>query len=449
MALDNTKTRSSLKSEATHDWLTKLPNRFSFNQRIRKALISAEKNGAKLGIILMDLDNFKDINDTYGHSEGDLVLQKTVAGLRKLVAKSEYLVRWGGDEFLWVLPRVKSERQITDRFSSILDSIHAIGMDHPQAAGLTASIGYAMYPDHGRVIADLIEGADYVMYQIKEWRNQNALTPCAESEKTGTPRSLDPPYAFFRQLCSSLGNGRMIIAHQPIWNIKTRQPEAIECLPYWHDDQLGVTIPASYIRRAKHAQVMPNVGRSLMEGSLLAYKEWRKLNPSLRVAFDLTHFQLLVPRFLETILELCARHKIDHKNVMIEVTGHSGFLRNEVVRAKLCAMQSHRFHLVLKNFGFAYSNLDLLSSVNFQSLKIGGGFLKSIARRQTRGVIEEIQRLGERLGMDVIAEDVSTAAIVRTLARANIHLCQGSYYSGLLKPDEITHLFRDLSKPAL
>lgn len=289
MALEKKKNLSLSDPDAMRDWLTKLPNRFSFNQKIKKSLSDAQRTGTKLGVILIDLDNFKDINDTYGHQEGDFVLKRAVACLSKLVEKPGYLVRWGGDEFLWILPGVKSEECLTAKFPAILEAIHSIGTNHPQALELTASIGYALYPDHGRTISSLIEGADYVMYQIKRWRKRNAPKPTAPAAKKTGRRTPAPPYVFFRRLCSSINNGHIFVSHQPIWDMRTHQPAAIECLLYWRDDELGETISADYIPIARHTKIMLKTGYALMEKMLLEYKGWKKITPSLRLAINLSH----------------------------------------------------------------------------------------------------------------------------------------------------------------
>ncbi|AHF92334.1 diguanylate cyclase [Opitutaceae bacterium TAV5] len=440
--------------KALHDRLTDLPNRFFFDQEISQNLKDARKAGTRIAIVLIDLDNFKELNDAYGHKTGDLLLRQLVDRLRPLIPAPEYLVRWGGDEFLWVIPGLKSEKALVARFADILQAVHAVGRENPRAMELTASIGHAIYPDHSRSLDRLLQLADYAMYQVKNSGKNNYFTGphhAPGASPAGTRRILQNraiPSVLFNRLNASLKTENITIVYQPVRDMVAGSVHSLECLLRWHDEKLGEVLPSEFIPYAERNGLIIPIGYTLMEQAIARLREWKRHQPDLRLSINLSLPQLLDHQLYPTLSRLCAAHGIAHDDIIFEITERQSFLERPVCQEKLKFLRRRNFHLALDDFGVGWSNFESLYKLPFQSIKIDKAIVQNAHVPKGNRVMKAIVQLCHGLGMEAVAEGIETEITAQAVRDLDVTLCQGFLYSPPVNDTAIPSLLRSRPPPS-
>ncbi|WP_084442344.1 EAL domain-containing protein [Termitidicoccus mucosus] len=420
--------------KALHDRLTDLPNRFFFDEEIVQNLKDARKSGARIALVLIDLDNFKELNDAYGHKAGDLLLRQLVDRLRPLIPPPEYLVRWGGDEFLWVVPGLESEEKLVARFSDILQAIHVVGRENPLAIELTASIGHAIYPDHSRSLDRLLQLADYAMYQVKNSGKNNFFTGQHDSPGPvggGTRRILKNraiPSVLFDRLNASLKTENITFVYQPVRDMDSGAIHSLECLLRWHDEKLGEVLPLEFIPYAERNGLIIPIGYSLMEKAVARLREWKQRQPGLRLSINLSLPQLLDYQLYPTLARLCREHHIAHDDIIFEITERQSFLERPVCQEKLKFLRRHDFHLALDDFGIGWSNFESLYKLPFDFIKIDKTIVQSAHTPKGNRVMNAIVQLCRALGMSPVAEGIETGFSDQVVHELGVSLRQGFFH---------------------
>ncbi len=437
--------------KALHDQLTDLPNRFFFDEEIVQNLKDARKTGTRIALVLIDIDNFKELNDAYGHKTGDLLLRQIVDRIRPLIPPPEYLVRWGGDEFLWIVPGVKSEKKLVARFADILQAIHAAGRESTIAIELTASIGHAIYPDHSRSLDRLLQLADYAMYQVKNSGKNNYFTgshnPFGASDNDRHIRkNRTIPSVLFDRLNASLRTENITFVYQPIWNMDSGSVYSLECLLRWHDEKLGEVLPSEFIPYAERKGLIIPIGYSLMEKAIIKLHEWKRQNPALRLSINLSLPQLLDYQLYPTLTRLCREHGIAHDDIIFEITERQSFLERPVCQEKLKFLRRHNFHLALDDFGIGWSNFESLYKLPFDFIKIDKTIVQNAHTPKGNRVMNAIVQLCSALEMRPIAEGIETDISDQIVHDLGVSLRQG-FFHGPPADENITASL--LSKPAV
>ncbi|QDL56882.1 EAL domain-containing protein [Rhodoferax aquaticus] len=423
---------------ATHDELTGLPNRSLLVDRLKHAISNAKRQRKKLAVLFVDLDNFKNINDTLGHDVGDLLLVQATERLHHCVRDSDTLARLGGDEFVAVLgditlPEVNA---IAQRIVSLLAAPFRA---NEQSLFVTASIGISMYPDDGVDSVNLLKSADTAMYRAKE-RGRNQFQFFEEEMKVLALQRLTLETGL--RMASDAKRFRMV--YQPKVDMNTGELVGAEALLRWSDPTLGDISPGQFIPIAEASGLMVAIGDQVFAMVLAQIASWRAAGLAVpKVAINVSTHQLREPKFVENVATWLSQSGLPAESIGIELTESSLMERPEVMRAMLLALKKLGLTLSVDDFGTGYSSLAYLRKFPVDELKIDRSFVDGIATEQDdRAVARTVITMAHSLGLRVVAEGVETVEQSQVLREERCVVAQGYLYHRPLQVDAFSMLLK-------
>jgi len=413
---------------AYHDSLTQLPNRRLLQDRLSHVLASAQRRGVYRGILLIDLDNFKMINDSRGHDVGDLVLIEVANRLKQVVRECDTIARLGGDEFSVVLEELYCERE------AAVDKAQKVGAKILRALAepyrlddstfyLTASIGADLYLNAG-VVSDLIQHADLAMY---------------ESKKAGRNT-----FRFFEQDMQSVLNEHVVVRNElrsaidqhqfvPYFQRQVNQDLqviGVEVLLRWKHPQRGMVLPGSFIPLAEETGMIVPIGHWVLQAACTQLKAWERCaaTRALRLAVNISAREFNDSGFMERAKQALTATAIDPARLTLEIT-ESVVLDVDDAVTKMSALSFLGVRFSMDDFGSGYSSLSSLTKLPLHQLKIDGSFVCNIGRQPTNeGVVQAIIAMAKALNIEVIAEGVETEQQHLFLEQNGCRLFQGYLY---------------------
>ncbi len=410
------------RHEAKHDALSGLPNRVNMVEKIDKFLNSyiARRNGQRAIAAYIDIDRFKDINDTLGHEAGDELIKAVAQRLGTRLRPHDFLARFGGDEFVILCAPAGPEaapglvERVTQAFSSPL----AI---KGQSIRVTASIGLAIAPDNGATADELMRHADIALYQAKSLGRDRAVFFTTEmAEEVEHRRSIE------LDLRSALENEELDLNYQPIISADTGSIIGVEALLRWHHPLYGSMPPAEFIPIAENAGLLPAIGEWVLNRAMTDSKLW----PDLQVAVNLSPVQFRHIDLESMLRELIVKHAIDPRHFVLEITEGVLLEASNRVSAVLAAIRDMGFKTALDDFGTGYSSLSYLCNFQFDKIKIDRSFISNISRIDTtKTIVKSVVTLGRALGMDIVAEGIETEFEAAMMTRFGCTEFQGFYFS--------------------
>ena len=436
---EKTKADERIEYLASHDSLTKLPNRDMFNELLRHAIEGASRHQRSLALLFIDLDRFKVINDSLGHDAGDMLLLEVANRLRSVLRASDVVARLGGDEFV-VLLEETAERNDVERIAGLL--LSALGRP-TQLSGhechATASIGIAMYPSDGLDAQTLTKNADMAMYLAKE-DGKNAFRFFSKEIKAQSIERLTLESALRR----ALEREQFSLHYQPKIDMTSGQITGVEALLRWAHPELGLVSPAQFIPLAEETGLIVPIGRWVLKEACAQNMAWQRhgLRP-VTIAVNLSPRQFADGQLLHDVDEALLASGMSPVLLQLEVT-ESMVMRN-VPRAirVLDAIQSRGIRLAIDDFGTGYSSMSLMKQFPIDTIKIDRSFVRDLAEdSEDQAIAQAIISMGKALGMTVVAEGVETVE-QREFLRA--HACdemQGYLFSKPLPPRELAELLR-------
>ena len=436
---EKTKADERIEYLASHDSLTKLPNRDMFNELLRHAIEGASRHQRSLALLFIDLDRFKVINDSLGHDAGDMLLLEVANRLRSVLRASDVVARLGGDEFV-VLLEETAERNDVERIAGLL--LSALGRP-TQLSGhechATASIGIAMYPSDGLDAQTLTKNADMAMYLAKE-DGKNAFRFFSKEIKAQSIERLTLESALRR----ALEREQFSLHYQPKIDMTSGQITGVEALLRWAHPELGLVSPAQFIPLAEETGLIVPIGRWVLKEACAQNTAWQRhgLRP-VTIAVNLSPRQFADGQLLHDVDEALLASGMSPVLLQLEVT-ESMVMRN-VPRAirVLDAIQSRGIRLAIDDFGTGYSSMSLMKQFPIDTIKIDRSFVRDLAEdSEDQAIAQAIISMGKALGMTVVAEGVETVE-QREFLRA--HACdemQGYLFSKPLPPRELAELLR-------
>ncbi|MEM9037097.1 MAG: EAL domain-containing protein [Actinomycetota bacterium] len=406
-----------LSDQAVHDSLTGLPNRVMFEREIGTLL--DDPTDRQFAVLLMDLDRFKEVNDTLGHQTGDLVLQEVAIRIRSALRPDDLVARMGGDEFALLLPRTgrMGAGAVADR---ILDALHDPIEHDGMTIAIGASIGIATAPQQGTEAGTLLARADVAMYAAKRahvgWRVYDP------SEDTNSPRRLSMSH----DLREAIGRSELDVAYQPIFDPGTGQVAWVEALTRWHHPKFGPVATTDVIDLTDQLGLLRQLTRHVLDESLRQAARWRDAGHDVGVAVNLTARDLSDPAFTIEVSELLARHGTDPGVLHLELTESMLLAEPEATIPVLESLNDLGVRLAVDDFGTGYSSLSYLRRLPIHELKIDRSFVIDLTN-DDRGevVVRSIVDLGHALGLRVVAEGVEDERIGHLLDELGCDLVQG------------------------
>jgi diguanylate cyclase (GGDEF)-like protein len=422
-----------IQHKAHHDDLTDLPNRTLFNDRAELALHESAANGARLAVMLVDLDRFKDINDTLGHDSGDRLLKAIAADLPSHMREGDTVARLGGDEFGILALDISDNTAVLALAQKVLEVLAQSRWLDGIELTVDASIGIALSPDHGTDVETLIQRADVAMYRSKETH-----TPALYESKHDhySPERL----TLISDLHRAIGNGELIVEYQPQCDPVSGHLLGVEALVRWMHPDRGLLMPSEFIPLAEHTGLIRELTTHVLDRSLRQCREWREAGQMLTIAVNITARDLLDSRFPEEVESMLRRRGVEPSLLELEITEQAALTDLPRARAILAQLSHLGVRLAIDDFGTGNSSLAYFRRLPVDALKIDRSFVMQMLRSEDdAAIVRSTVLLGHELGLRVVAEGVDSAECNRWLADLGCDVVQGFHYGRAMPADGIAH----------
>ncbi|WP_067963728.1 putative bifunctional diguanylate cyclase/phosphodiesterase [Nocardiopsis trehalosi] len=428
--------------QANHDELTGLANRKLLIVRTQEALADAEQRKQRVGLLLLDLDRFKEVNDTLGHPTGDRLLQTVARRLTHSVRPGDLVARLGGDEFAVLLPQVRdaaSAREVATRLRvSLAEPMRLDGMDFD----IEASVGIALYPNHAPDFELLMQRADVAMYVAKERRTGVELY-APHKDRNSTAR-----LSLFGELRRALVEGELEMFYQPKVSLADRRAVGLEALVRWRHPQRGVLPPEEFVPMVEQSYLMRSFTHEVMEQTLPRIAHWRAEGFHIPVAINLSARELLDPTLPDIVAAGLRRHGVSPEGLRLEISERVMVAEADAVTPTILALADLGVSLSLDDFGTGYFTLARLKGLPVEEIKIDESFVRrSVADPDGRVIVESAVDLVGTLGMRAVAEGVETEAVAEAMRAMGCHAAQGRFFAPPLEAAEVSGwLLRNLGR---
>ena len=423
------------EKQAMHDALTGLPNRVLFRDRVQRAILAAQRRRETVGVMLMDLDHFKEINDTLGHFNGDLLLKRIASRLAGAVREADTVARLGGDEFAFLLPDVqdrKGAEQAVERVLKMLEEPFVLG---GLALKVEASVGIALYPEHGDRVDALLQSADVAMYVAKEARGGYEFYDA--EQRTYTPARL----ALVGELRRAIDENELELHYQPKADLATGRITGVEALARWRHPQRGLLPANDFIPLAEHTSLIRPVTLHLLELAVKQCRDWQQQGLEIGVGVNLSVQNLLDLQLPGDLAKLLDRWNLSPDMLELEITESMIMTKPKRAMAVINRLSEMGVSLAIDDFGTGYSSLVYLKQLPVSVLKIDKSFVMNMIDGEDDAVIvQSTVDLGRNLGLTVIAEGVETQAVYDRLREVGCAVAQGYFLSKPIPAEELTEL---------
>ncbi|MEG5026905.1 EAL domain-containing protein [Microcoleus sp. AT8-B1] len=437
MAVMQRRVEAMIRHQASHDPLTGLPNRLLFNERLSLALASAHQNGEMLAVIFLDLDRFKNVNDTLGHPVGDLLLQSVSRRLTNCLRVGDSMARWGGDEFTVLLYNINTPEEATKICQLIIQSLSTPFDFEGLELYIKASLGIALAPYDGEDAETLLKNADAAMYKAKQkGRNNYQFYTQAIGSKVSEDLNLE------NHLYKALKNSEFVLHYQPQINLNTGKIVGMEALIRWQHPERGLIPPDRFIPLAEETGLICQIDEWVMRTACLQNRAWQLLGlPPMRIAVNLSARQFLQPHTVQTIAEILSETKLNPEYLEIEITESIAMTDVSFTVSVLQQLQDMGINISLDDFGTGYSSLWSLKNFPLNNLKIDKSFVADLVTGSSGATIVKLAiALGQGLNLQVIAEGVETAEQLAFLRSHQCDIGQGYFFSKPIPAAAITQL---------
>lgn len=412
--------------QAHYDELTKLPNRRLFQDRLQQEIKKAQRDNNQLALLFIDLDNFKEINDTLGHEQGDQLLRETSQRLRDCVREADTVARLGGDEFTIILPGVRTTGEVEQVAQKIIGSLMLPFNLGNNTGYVSASIGITIYPLDGHNSTELLKNADQAMYEAKHLgKNRFSYFTSAMQQASQLRLMLT------NEMREALQHEQFEMYFQPIHEISSGKVVKAEALIRWHHPERGFVSPAAFIPLAEEVGLVSEIGEFAFTSSVYQLQQWtQQLGIQLDVAINLSPRQIAGKTDFEAWIEKLQFAGVATQNITLEITEGSLLDENLDVQRKLRRLREVGFRMAIDDFGTGYSSLSYLKKFEVDFLKVDQSFVRDLATdTNDRALVEAIIVMAHKLGIKVIAEGCETAEQLEVLVQAGCDLVQGYYYA--------------------
>jgi len=417
--------------QAMHDPLTDLPNRTLLVERLKQNIELARRNSTRVAFIMLDLNNFKEVNDTLGHPEGDRLLQTVATRLPSALRGSDTVGRLGGDEFGIVLPDV-DRQQAVDVASKVLVSLEPSFELGSQKLTIGASIGIAIYPEHGEDDAALIRHADVAMYEAKRDRSAPRLYDPDQDHYTTTRLAL------MADLHSAVNNEQIKLFYQPQVELDTCKVHAVEALLRWHHPDHGDIAPDFFIPMAESSDLIQLISDWVLEKAITQIADWQAQGVDLQVAINLSARCLLNKSLAGTVARLCDKYGVSPSRLKVEITESVIMSHPDRVMDILDHPVLSTLNYAIDDFGTGYSSLSYLKKLPIREVKIDKSFVLDMADDpDDASIVRSVIELAHNLGHTVVAEGVETRQVLAQLIALGCDQVQGFYYSPAVDAREL------------
>jgi diguanylate cyclase (GGDEF)-like protein len=421
--------------QALHDALTGLPNRSLFRHHIEQVVSAGRRGDRAVAVMLIDLDHFKEINDTLGHHAGDRLLQEVSVRLRAALDEPNTVARLGGDEFGVLLCDVRGSEEASEVAHDLLTQLREPFLIEGLTLEVDASIGIACAPEHGTAVEQLIQRADIAMYAAKEGGRGHLLFE--QQLDRYSPRRLSLAGA----LRSAIADGQIVLFYQPKAELTTGKIVGVEALARWQHPRLGLIGPSEFVPIAEQTGLIGPLTSHVLEEALSQVSKWAEQGEELSVAVNLSARSFLDAQLAVEIPRLLEASGVDARRLELEITESMLMLDPARAKATLDRLSAIGLSLSVDDFGTGYSSLANLKRLPVDVIKIDKSFVIDMPHDQSdAAIVRSTIDLAHNLGLRVVAEGVESHEAWRRLADLGCDLAQGFYVSRPLPSDAMTRL---------
>jgi diguanylate cyclase (GGDEF)-like protein len=423
---------------ALHDPLTELPNRLLFHDRVHQALLAARRSGSRAAVILLDVDRFKEINDSLGHHTGDLVLYEVGRRLTETLRVSDTVARLSGDEFALLLPRLDDDLSAAAAAAKVREALAVPLAVDGLDVEMEATAGIALYPDHGEDPESLLRHAEVAMYNAKESHSGYELYASARDEFSPSRLRL------VGELRSGITRNELELHYQPKVRLSDKTVVGVEALVRWQHPEHGLMAPDEFIPLAEHTGLIRPLTLQVIATALDQCAQWRKDGLELGIAVNLSPRNLLDPDLPRQIKQLLDERNIPPNLLELEITENTIMADPKRAREVLMRLDAMRVWLAVDDFGTGYSSLSYLKQLPVTTLKVDRSFVMSMESDEDDAVIvRSTIALGRNLGLRVVAEGVESESALNELRDLGCDFAQGFHLSRPLPADELEAWVRE------
>ena len=423
------------------DALTKLPNRMQFQHLLQRCIARARRAESSLCLFYVDIDHFKDINDTFGHMAGDTTLETVAERLRKTVPEKSIVGRLAGDEFAIIVnglsptgPGVHESRRLAKK---ILDGLAEPFFVQGHEVFMTASMGVAYYPNDAPNVIDLIRNADAALYHAKKGGGNTSSYYVPEMNEASVERLMTKS-----KLKRAFERDELFVHYQPKYNLKTGEVFGAEALVRWELPERGIVLPADFIPIAEETSLIIEIGEWVLDKVCEDFRIWQRSVPSPgRVSVNLSLRQLRQRNFIKHIGAILRGHEVSPTSLELEIT-ETTLMENPQRTIKLLdELYGLGLHLAIDDFGTGYSSLSALQQFPISTLKIDRSFVRNIVTSPDDAtLVDTIIQMGRNLNLDVVAEGVEEEAQLNFLQTLGCNYVQGLLFGDPMSSDNYLEL---------
>jgi diguanylate cyclase (GGDEF)-like protein len=427
---------------ALYDALTGLANRRLFHDRLEQAFFAAQRNGTGFALMLLDLDRFKEINDTLGHQTGDAVLEHLATRLKTVARATDTVARLGGDEFALVLQGAADPASalfVAERIRRALDDPFLVeGM----TLELETSIGIAIFPRHGEDAEQLLKRADIALYASKDVHAP--VVYAIEHDQ----HSVDG-FGLVAQIRDGIENGELIVHYQPEVDLATGETHRVEALVRWEHPDRGLLVPDDFIPLARQSALIRPITRFVLDAALGQCRAWRDAGIEVGVAVNLAGRDLGDSRLEEEVTEALRRYKLEPDVLELEIPESSIISERERIQKMLTRLSERGVRVAVDDFGSGYASLSHLRQLPVDVLKVDKSFVQNIGSDEDdEAIVRSTIELAHSLGITVVAEGVESEDVLQRLRRLGCDLAQGFGLAHPAPADEVTEWLLGRSEAA-
>jgi len=421
------------------DSLTGLPNRVMLVDRLRQAINLAKQTNKPIGILFLDLDGFRTVNDTFGRSQGDELLKTVAARLVDLVRETGTIARISGDEFIIMIPNMTSVDYILKVANNIVDAFRQPFELNQNEINVTTSVGISVFPADGETCEILIKNADLAVHKAKEM-GKNQLVFCTTIMKDIIAENMKLSSDLYR----SLKRDEFEVYYQPQINLDTKKIVGLEALLRWNHPELGLVSPVKFIHLMEKNGLITPIGKWVLHTVCMQNKAWQKSGlPPIRIVVNLSMIQLQNHEILSQIKEILDETKLPPQYLELEITESIAMWNTDYIVQILNAFQEMGIYISIDDFGTEYSSLQYLKLLPINRIKIPMLFIQGInVDKKDEEIIKAIIALARIMGLDVIAEGVETQQQDSFLTQWKCDDIQGYYYYKPMPAKEIEGLLK-------
>jgi diguanylate cyclase (GGDEF)-like protein len=424
---------SQSRHRASHDGLTGVANRYLLTERMDQVIATADETDEQVGLLLLDLNRFKEVNDTLGHHAGDLMIQEVARRLNNAGRREDTVARLGGDEFAVLLPDVSSAEDLLSVGRRILDAVCGVADLDGIPVDVSASIGAALYPAPSSTGEELLQHADIAMYAAKRGHLGVALYD-PTSDENGVAK-----LSATGELRNAIDNGELELHYQPKLRVADRTLGGVEALVRWRHPVRGLLSPDEFIPVAEHGGLIRPLTEVVLTAALEQHRSWRADGLLLPVAVNVSAGSLLDPAFPGLVGELIRRYEVAPGQLTIEITESAMITDPARAAAYLADLRALGARVSIDDFGTGYSSMSYLQSMPLDELKIDRQFTaRMLSTGSGRAIVGAIVELAHALNLDVVVEGVEDEHTVEAIHEMGCESAQGFLFCRPLAPADLS-----------